>query len=178
MLNLRPALTLITPVIIAFVLGSGNEVYANNGNGKGPDQDGGNGKAVGHNKHNQDSPDNGDIEDGETSVDPVEPNEVTLTWESPTTRTDGDCLKDGIAGYELNYTGENSGESHVVSVDLNAGALSCSQIDYAEACGDIVYGCSYTLTDLDADTWSIFLRTIDTDGVIGPASETVTAVFQ
>lgn len=175
MAALKSTPCVVTTIIFAFLLISSSGLSANNGkgNGFGPDNNKGNAYS-----HNNKSDEGNDDSDNETPSEPVQLHQATLAWKSPTTRTDSSCLNGEIAGYELNYRSENSGENHVSTHLLSTGALSCSQVDYEDACGDIVSNCSYTLSDLDSDTWYFSISTIDIDNVIGPATETITATLQ
>lgn len=89
---------------------------------------------------------------------------VEVSWDSPTTRSDGTCLGSDLNGFVISY-GTSSGQYlQNAQLYLNSGSLSCQQIDYDSTCGVSVNRCTYTVDGLGAGDWYFAVRAFDTIG--------------
>lgn len=101
---------------------------------------------------------------------PPAPKEVTLTWNAPTSRTDGSCLNGALAGFDVSYVGEHTNSRDEARLSMNDGALACEQTDYDSACDAIAYSCSYTVEELEPDTWEFVVQAYDENDLISADS--------
>jgi hypothetical protein len=76
---------------------------------------------------------------------------ATLSWEAPTTNTDGTPLTD-LAGYRIYYGSSPQDLSH--SVQINTIGLQ-----------------TYVIDDLEAGTWCFAVKAVATDGSESPLSD-------
>ncbi len=86
--------------------------------------------------------------------------DATLTWEAPTTNTDGSCVSDH-AGYKV-YYGTTSG-NYTNTDDIGNIACADTGMDAGTGCGNI-YSCSYTVTGLSEASWFFSVTSYDTAG--------------
>jgi hypothetical protein len=81
---------------------------------------------------------------------PPEDRTATLTWQAPTTDTDGNPLTD-LAGYAV-YYGEKSGTyTGEIKVPLDSRDLVCRKIDAREDGKSAPVECTYVIRRLDED---------------------------
>jgi len=100
------------------------------------------------------------------------PQEVNLSWQSPTRNVDNSCLS-GIEAYRLSF-GTSSG-NYQTSRDLSPGNgdVSCEQTDYDNSCSMPVMTCSYVTEPLESGTWYFVTQTIDLSGTVSANSNEV-----
>jgi len=99
--------------------------------------------------------------------------QVTLSWDSPTTRTDGKCLNGQLAGYLLSFQGQNTGAERSARLPINSGEMSCSQTSENSACGEMSYKCSHTVTGLATDDWTFAVIAYDSGERQSPKSNLI-----
>ncbi len=89
---------------------------------------------------------------------------IEVSWDAPTTRSDGSCLGGDLGSFVVSY-GEQSG-SYPYSdlVYLNSGDLSCQQVSYDNTCGVSVLRCSASVDSLTAGNWYFAVQAVDTNG--------------
>jgi len=104
---------------------------------------------------------------------PGNSHEVVLTWDAPTTRTDGSCLG-SLQGYRVNY-GLAPGV-YSDSRDVDVSQLSCSDSGQSDSCGQI-QSCSFKVDKLGTASWYFAVQAVDTDGqTSGYSNEIITTV--
>jgi hypothetical protein len=81
---------------------------------------------------------------------------ISLTWEAPTTHTDGSALNN-IAGYRVYYGTAQRVYTEEVDVDIISPSLTCQPVGS-------VTECTYVVTGLAARTWYFVVTAYDSYG--------------
>lgn len=89
---------------------------------------------------------------------------VEISWDAPTTRSDGSCLNDDLGSFVVSYGEQSGGYDHSNQLFLNSGDLTCQQIDYDDSCGVSIVRCSANVDSLTAGNWYFAVQAVDSDG--------------
>lgn len=89
---------------------------------------------------------------------------VQVSWDAPTSRSDGSCLGNDLNGFVVSY-GNSSGQyTQNAQLHLSSGSVSCQQIAYDNVCGVSVNRCTYTVGGLSTGDWYFAVRAFDDVG--------------
>ncbi|MCO4321595.1 hypothetical protein [Aliidiomarina quisquiliarum] len=92
---------------------------------------------------------------------------ATLTWEAPTTNTDGSCLTN-LQSFNINYGLSSGVYGHTDTLDSQAAA--CSSTGQQTTCGEVL-NCSYMVENLSSASWYFAIQAVDSVGNISEPSE-------
>ncbi|GAB4358307.1 MAG: hypothetical protein Kow006_26650 [Gammaproteobacteria bacterium] len=89
---------------------------------------------------------------------------VEISWNAPTTRSDGSCLGSDLGSFVVSY-GEQSGSyQYSNQFYLNSGNISCQQVGYDNTCSASVMRCSANVDSLSSGNWFFAVQAVDTSG--------------
>lgn len=94
---------------------------------------------------------------------------ATLSWDAPTTRSDGQCL-DGLAGFVVRWG--NAPEALRFSRTVTVDEAQCVITTRRSSCGPI-RRCSYTVRDLEPGEWHFSVSAFDGNRRMSAPSGTV-----
>lgn len=100
-----------------------------------------------------------------TSSLPTGTASVEISWDAPTTRSDGSCLGGDLNGFRVSYGVQSGQYAQSTQLNLNSGAVSCQQVSYDNTCGVSVMRCSHTITGLGTGEWYFTVQAVDTAGL-------------
>jgi len=83
-----------------------------------------------------------------------------LTWDAPTTNTDGSCIIDH-GGYNVYYSEDSFSLANLIR-NANASCIDTG-VDTGTGCGNI-YECTYTVSSLTTGTWHFAVTAYDNHG--------------
>ena len=90
-----------------------------------------------------------------------------LTWDAPTSRTDGSCLSE-VTSYRVSYGTAHEFYENVETVDSKN--LQCTETAATGACGQKVLRCSYMVDRLSDASWHFAVQAVDSEGLVSDYS--------